>query len=396
MKTKRNVEILLENGIHFTTISKMKPNEVKLLSEKFFKPKKMTKIDDSDLKTEFKNFIKKYSKIKDIETGIEDLDDEKIIDMMKAYSKWSQTEPNKEAGKLYQRLKGETKEAVTQKVAQTITTLDDTDLSKGMAVPNDPNTGDVQIKKVGGKVQIVTGSNSPMSEEKEIDEKFESRSQQKLFFAKCGNGKTKEQKKWCKMRDEFSRSTTKKDQKNMPEKVTKEGYERYLEDRIVEMIERHVEPRMTKGDILRTISERTGNSDSIMLSNPKRNTMFSKNEGMEMKGMGMKRPIGKISSMSGEMGENTKEKERTKTPGTKTTPKRRDNPFKDPNPDVKEKPKANTRTKEAPAKPGVKTPPKRRDNPFKDPNPGVKEKPKAEIEGQKNEFIGAIKQALNM
>jgi hypothetical protein len=277
-----------------------------------------------------------------------------------------------------------------------------------MAVPNDDATGDVQIKKVGGKVQVVTGSNAPMSEEKELDEKYESRAQQKLFFTKCGDGKTKEQKKWCRMRDDFSSKTTKKDQEDMPEKLhpektvkykkktTKEGYEKYLEDRIVEMIEKHIEPRMTKGDILRTISERTGKSDSIMLSNPKRNTMFSKNEGMEMKGMGMKRPIGKISSMSGEMGENTKEKERTKTPGTKTPPKRRDNPFKDPNPGVKEKPKANTRTKEAPAKPGVKTPPKRRDNPFKDPNPGVKEKPKAEIEGQKNEFIGAIKQALNM
>jgi len=316
MKTKRNVEILLENGIHFTTISKMKPNEVKLLSEKFFKPKKMTKIDDSDLKTEFKNFIKKYSKIKDIETGIEDLDDEKIIDMMKAYSKWSQTEPNKEAGKLYQRLKGETKEAV-QTVQQTgfkttITPGSPANLNvNGTDISVDPSKG---ITMMSQTKPVGTGEKSEgvMSEEKEIDEKFESRSQQKLFFAKCGNGKTKEQKKWCKMRDEFSSKTTKKDQKNMPEKVTKEGYERYLEDRIVEMIERHVEPRMTKGDILRTISERTGNSDSIMLSNPKRNTMFSKNEGMEMKGMGMKRPIGKISSMSGEMGENTKEKERTK------------------------------------------------------------------------------------
>ena len=38
MKTNRNVSILLENGFHFSTISRMKPNEVKLLAEKFFKP----------------------------------------------------------------------------------------------------------------------------------------------------------------------------------------------------------------------------------------------------------------------------------------------------------------------------------------------------------------------
>jgi hypothetical protein len=384
----------------------MNGNQVRVLAEKFFKSKPMGDVEQAkkDSLKSMRAFIKNHLGIK----NPDDLSDKSVLEKMKMVARHADSPSGNNrmtklgadayriAKDLFRGNEKEFNEAVTQKVAQTITTLDDTDLSKGMAVPNDPNTGDVQIKKVGGKVQVVTGSNSPMSEEKEIDEKFESRSQQKLFFAKCGNGKTKEQKKWCKMRDEFSRSTTKKDQKNMPEKVTKEGYERYLEDRIVEMIERHVEPRMTKGDILRTISERTGNSDSIMLSNPKRNTMFSKNEGMEMKGMGMKRPIGKISSMSGEMGENTKEKERTKTPGTKTPPKRRDNPFKDPNPDVKEKPKANTRTKEAPAKPGVKTPPKRRDNPFKDPNPGVKEKPKAEIEGQKNEFIGAIKQALNM
>ena len=325
MKTKKYVTVLLENGIHFSTISKMTGNQVKVLAEKF-----------------------------------------------------------------------EAKEAVTQKVSQTITTLDDTDLSKGMAVPNDPATGGVEIRKQPGtnKVQVVTGAKGPavegeMSEEKGLDEKFESRSQQKLFFAKCGNGKTKEQKKWCRMRDEFARGTSKKDQKNMPEKVKKEGYEKYLEDRIVEMIEKHIEPRMTKGDILRTISERTNKSEPFMLSKPKRNTMFSKNEGMEMK-----RPIGRISSMGGEMGENTKEKERTKE--KEKTENRKGNPFKDPNPDVKENPKANTRTKEAPVKPGTKTPPKRKGNPFKDPNPGVKEKPKAEIESQKNEFIGAIKQALNM
>jgi len=37
-----------------------------------------------------------------------------------------------------------------------------------------------------------------MFEEKEIDEKFESKKQQKYFFAKCGDGKTKEQKNGVK------------------------------------------------------------------------------------------------------------------------------------------------------------------------------------------------------
>jgi len=291
MKTKKYVTVLLENGIHFNTISKMTGNQVRILAEKF-----------------------------------------------------------------------ETKEAVTQKVAQTITTLDDTDLSKGMAVPNDDATGDVQIKKVGGKVQVVTGSNAPMSEEKELDEKFESRSQQKLFFTKCGNGKTKEQKKWCKMRDEFSRSTTKKDQKNMPEKVTKEGYERYLEDRIVEMIESRIQPKMTKGDILKTISEKMEKNNSMILRNPKKMSMFAHESGIESKKM--KKPT-QMMPVMGTMEENeTKEKERTKE-------------------------------KDAPTKPG--TTPKRRGNPFKNPNPGVKEDPRGQKkskEDMKKDFIGLINQAL--
>jgi len=44
-----------------------------------------------------------------------------------------------------------------------------------------------------------------MSED--LKEKFESKKQQKYFFAKCGDGKTKEQKKWCKMAKEFADST---------------------------------------------------------------------------------------------------------------------------------------------------------------------------------------------
>ena len=67
--------------------------------------------------------------------------------------------------------------------------------------------------------------------EGEMNEKFESKAQQKLFFAKCGDGKTKEQKKWCKLRDEFARSTTKKDYKKMPEKLHPEKTVKYKKKR---------------------------------------------------------------------------------------------------------------------------------------------------------------------
>jgi hypothetical protein len=123
------------------------------------------------------------------------------------------------------------------------------------------------------------------------------------------------------MAREFSDSTSKKQYKDMPEKKrtektvkrktrknTDENYEKYLEEQIFNMIEKHIEPSMTKGELLRTIQEKVDKSEKFMLSNPKKNTMFQK----ETKESMMKKPIGKMFSMEKELGENTKEKERTK------------------------------------------------------------------------------------
>jgi hypothetical protein len=154
------------------------------------------------------------------------------------------------------------------------------------------------------------------------------------------------------MAKEFSDETTKKDYKKMPEKknpektvdykkkVQKESNEQYLEDRIMEMIEKNINPRITKGDLKKNISER---SEGMMLRNPKKMYMFSDESGIEMKKMN--RPIGKLSSMGRmSMEENgTKEKEAPTKPGTKTPPKRKGNPFKNPNPGVKEDPRGNSK-----------------------------------------------------
>ena len=117
-----------------------------------------------------------------------------------------------------------------------------------------------------------------MFEEKEIDEKFESKKQQKYFFAKCGDGKTKEQKKWCKMADEFAEKTN---FAKLPEKKkeTKENYqemvsgalnkiaqakisqmrptvtmgESEIEKQIMRLVEKHITPKMKKEDLLSLI-----------------------------------------------------------------------------------------------------------------------------------------------
>jgi hypothetical protein len=191
----------------------------------------------------------------------------------------------------------------------------------------------------------------------EIDEKFESKKQQKFFFAKCGDGKTKEQKKWCKMADESSKNTN---FAKLPEKKTetKESYldmvqnahtkimsnkigqvkpnpkfVSELEDRITKLVEKHITPKMSKRDFLSLLDE----GSEVAPAKPK------------------VKP--------------------TTKPGT-------DSPYK-PKPGVKPAPKAKKEIGEqtpeiAPARPTVKpgTKPKKPGSPYS-PKPGPKPAPKA-------------------
>ena len=191
-----------------------------------------------------------------------------------------------------------------------------------------------------------------MFEEKELMEKFASQKQQKYFFAKCGDGKTKEQKKWCKMAEEFAEKTNFKKLPKTKKKETKENFSmkdytkkvasaytnvmkgklqdmanenvniKQLEKGIMSLVEKHVTPKMSKRDLLSLVSEQ-----------------------------GTK--------------EKTKEKEKTKSPG-------HDSPYQ---PKVKPAPKAGD-TKTAPVKPKTPTKPGKPDydTPYK---PKVKPAPKA-------------------
>jgi hypothetical protein len=298
--------------------------------------------------------------------------------------------------------KEENKEEVTQ-TQKIVTTVD----PKGGVVPVKPGQTQISLKPVAnaapGTMEVseddTINVNSDPGYTRDgmyLEEKFESKSQQRLFYARCGSGKTKTEKKWCKWAKEFSKETN---YETTPEKKEKnESNEKFIEESIIRLIEKNINPKMSKGDLIRTINEKSQES-SMLLKNPLKNTMFSKESGIEMKRM--KRPTMGMPIM-GTMEENTKEAP-VKEPGTKTPPKRRDNPFKNPNPGTKEKPRGHRKdmgenTKEAPVKePGTKTPPKRRDNPFKNPNPGTKEKPRGQKKTKdemKTDFIGLIKQAL--
>jgi hypothetical protein len=133
-----------------------------------------------------------------------------------------------------------------------------------------------------------TGDGDPNSiQEKEMMEEFESKKQQKYFFAKCGDGKTKEQKKWCKMADEFASKTNFKKLPEKKKEETKEGGmsnlnkkiasayagvmknklnnmsenrtfgESEIEKQIMKLVEKHITPKMTKKEFLNLVKEQS-------------------------------------------------------------------------------------------------------------------------------------------
>lgn len=133
-----------------------------------------------------------------------------------------------------------------------------------------------------------TGDGDPNSiQEKEMMEAFESKKQQKYFFAKCGDGKTKEQKKWCKMADEFASKTNFKKLPEKKKEETKEGGmsnlnkkiasayagvmknklntmsenrtfgESEIEKQIMKLVEKHITPKMTKKEFLNLVKEQS-------------------------------------------------------------------------------------------------------------------------------------------
>lgn len=137
--------------------------------------------------------------------------------------------------------------------------------------------------------------------EQEVDEKFESKKQQKYFFAKCGEGKTKEQKKWCKMADEFAKKTnfdklpekkTETNENGTPvyqktaenlyaktlnnvAKSTVPGFtlptnESELEKKITRLVEKHISPKMSKQDFINTIK-------NVMVESPKKFPVVKRN-----------------------------------------------------------------------------------------------------------------------
>ena len=115
----------------------------------------------------------------------------------------------------------ENKEATTTTKTEKVTTYTPDELTK-MKQQNtgvNVNNGEVTPTPQGGLIV-------KQQAEGEIKEKFESKAQQGLFWARCNKCKT-DDCKWCKMAKEFSKSTSEKQYKKMPEKKHPEKTVKY-------------------------------------------------------------------------------------------------------------------------------------------------------------------------
>jgi hypothetical protein len=239
----------------------------------------------------------------------------------------------------------------------------------------------------------------------QIDEKFESKAQQGLFWARCNKCKS-ENCKWCKMAKEFSKSTSKKQYKTMPEKKHPEKTVKYKKKTTTK---KETKEDFSFGDYNEKIASVAANSLKSGMMRHKPMPIFSESE-LEKKfekiiennllpsmkkrdlliliesEIKRKKGLSEDNHKKGSMSTETE----IKPPKTKQPPKT-DNPFKI-KPGIKTPPKAkkdfNGEIEEASMSgtetaPTIKPPKEKekekapgRENPFA-PKPGVKPKPKA-------------------
>jgi hypothetical protein len=272
MKNDKNVVYLIENGLSAKTVANLSESQIKLLVEKF---KKETK-EQTEVKT----------------TVYDTTDPEQKKKLNQALQ-----DPTKMQGQNIQVKETEMTEDDTDDVTSSNALGKDAEQTyTGQESPHDANDmADDGMDDDSSDDRSMMG----MSESK-LNDKFESKAQQGLFWARCNKCSTKNCK-WCKMAREFSDSTSKKQYEKMPEKKhpektvkveknTNEGLEKFLEKKIYEMIESQIKPKMKKKDLVNTIKKKTNDNDSMIIRRPKKLTMFSDEAPMEL-------PIAKMFSI---------------------------------------------------------------------------------------------------
>jgi|LauGreDrversion4_2_1035121.scaffolds.fasta_scaffold14267_3 hypothetical protein len=274
MKNKKNIVFLIENGLSSKVISKLTDNQVRVLIEKF--------------KKEAKEEVKQT--VTNVTYDPNNPNDQKLL-----AQKGLHIDPSSKKITMTQGSGGEIKEDETDDVTSSDALGKDAEQSyTGQESPHDAN----DMADDGMDDDSSDDRSNMGMAESTINEKFESKAQQGLFWARCNKCSDKNCK-WCKMAKEFSDSTTKKDYKKMPEKIhpektvktkkkeTNENLQKFLEKKISEMVDNNIDAKMSKKDLIETIKKK---SKSMIIRRPKKVTMFSHEAPMEL-------PIAKMFSI---------------------------------------------------------------------------------------------------
>jgi hypothetical protein len=273
MKTKKDILFLAKNGLSSPVISSFSDRQVKILVEKFKRENK----EQTQVVTQVYD-TKNPEDVKNLNQALKD--------------------PTKLQGQNIQVKETEMTEDETDDLTASNALGKDAEQAyTGQEAPHDANDmADDGMGDDSGEDRSMMGM-----AESEISEKFESKAQQGLFWARCNKCSSKNCK-WCKMAKEFSDSTSKKQYKKMPEKKhpektvktkkekANENFQKFLEEKITKMVDEKIEPKMKKKDLVKTIKKKVKNNDSMILRNPKKLTMFSDEAPMNL-------PIGQMFSI---------------------------------------------------------------------------------------------------
>jgi hypothetical protein len=240
MKNKDKIKLLLKEGLSINTIANLNESQLDVLTKKFKKGKKEE--------------TKETTMVSKTDTATQ----QKLQSEKKPYEVYEN---------------GEMSEDV------------DVDKNNAGAGEYSQDPHQVQAPDAMGDVgSTVIDNEEDVTTESTLEEKFESQAQQNFFWGKCNTTRGVQKQKWCQLAREFSDKTTKKDYEKMPEKLhpektvkykkkkTNENLEKFLEKKIVSILENKVKPKMKKSDLVKFVKEK---SESMILQNPKKVTMFS-------------------------------------------------------------------------------------------------------------------------
>jgi hypothetical protein len=232
---KKNIKVLLDEGFSIKTIRSLSENQRNILAKKILNEAQTSIVKQT---TYPKAEVDKMKK----EGGLPV--NGKVV-------------PNQDGSLTVVSGDGEMKENQDDLTALTREGLHDADdmAPDGMDDDSDNNRSmmnELSDEEIDLMLDIIKSKKSN-GEKGEIEEKFQSKSQQKYFFAKCNDESLskKERNKWCSMADEFAQHTN---FKKLPEKV-KEDNLKSLEESVMKIVKKHIPASITKGDLVKLVNE---------------------------------------------------------------------------------------------------------------------------------------------